>query len=114
MAKGSDSKLSVRGPGVSLRYFRVISAPTLGLALILANLGAQQSKVLAPHKPVAPLYTGPNGATRPAVLQVATGALWMTDANFKSALYLQNQLKNVPITVTPILYLNNGARYTLP
>jgi hypothetical protein len=41
------------------------------------------------------------------------GGLWMTDANFKSSLLLKNVVKTDPVTVTPILYLSNGAKYTL-
>lgn len=42
------------------------------------------------------------------------GGLWMTDANFKSSVYLRNFVETDPITVTPILWLANGTRYTLP
>src|SRR5690349_2855649 len=82
----------IGGRAMSLRSFRIVKASTVVLAFILINLGAQQSKVFAPHKPVAPLYTGPT-TMPPPTLQIATGAFWMTDANLKSTLYLQNQLK---------------------
>jgi hypothetical protein len=42
------------------------------------------------------------------------GGLWMTDANFKSAIYIRNIVETDPITVTPILHLSNGVKYTLP
>jgi len=42
------------------------------------------------------------------------GGLWMTDANWKSAIYLRNGVETDPVTVTPILHLSNGAKYTLP
>jgi hypothetical protein len=45
--------------------------------------------------------------------QSATGGLWMTDANWKAALYLKSGLKTDPVTVTPVLYLSNGQRYPL-
>jgi len=38
----------------------------------------------------------------------------MIGANFKSSLYLRNDVKTDPITVSPILYLSNGVQYTLP
>jgi Big-like domain-containing protein len=41
------------------------------------------------------------------------GGLWMVDANFKSTIYLKNDIKVAPITVTPILYLSNGRSYRL-
>jgi hypothetical protein len=37
----------------------------------------------------------------------------MIDANFKSTIYLKNEVATDPITVTPILYLSNGHKYTL-
>jgi hypothetical protein len=37
----------------------------------------------------------------------------MTNAYFKSALYLKNGLKTGPLTVTPALYLSNGVRLPL-
>ncbi len=42
------------------------------------------------------------------------GGLWMTDANFKSSIYLRSVVESDPITVTPILWLSNGTKYTLP
>lgn len=42
------------------------------------------------------------------------GGLWMIDANFKSSIYLRNVVETDPVTVTPILYLSNGTKYTLP
>lgn len=95
-------------------YPRVLSASTLALVVAISGLSADQSKVLAPHKPVAPLYTGPKLPDQPPVLQIATGGLWMTDPNYKSTLYLQNQLKWDPLIVTPVLYLSNGLKYMLP
>jgi hypothetical protein len=37
----------------------------------------------------------------------------MTDANFKSSIYLRNSVETDPITVTPVLHLSNGSKYTL-
>jgi hypothetical protein len=38
----------------------------------------------------------------------------MTDANFKSAIYLRNIVETSAVTATPILYLSNGTKYPLP
>lgn len=38
----------------------------------------------------------------------------MTDPNLKSSLYLKNVVEISAVTVTPILYLSNGNRFTLP
>ena len=50
----------------------------------------------------------------PAKLGSIVAGPWITDANFKSALYLKNVVENYAVSVTPILYLANGARYSLP
>ncbi len=42
------------------------------------------------------------------------GGLWRIDANFKSSIYLRNIVETDPVTATPILYLSNGNKYTLP
>ena len=41
------------------------------------------------------------------------GGLWMTDAGFKSSIYLKNDVEADPITVTLVLYLSNGQKLTL-
>jgi hypothetical protein len=41
------------------------------------------------------------------------GGLWITDANFKSTIFLKNNVETDPLDVTPILYLSNGHKYTL-
>jgi hypothetical protein len=74
---------------------------------------AQQPKVLAPHKPVAPRIEKPIGPPPTPKLQTSVGGFWMTSAYFKSALYLKNGLKTGPLTVTPALYLSNGVRLPL-
>ncbi len=38
----------------------------------------------------------------------------MTDANFKSSIYLRSVVETDSITVTPVLWLANGNKYTLP
>jgi len=37
----------------------------------------------------------------------------MIDANFKSTIFLKNNVETDPIAVTPVLFLSNGHRYTL-
>ena len=82
--------------------------------LSIAELFAQQPKVLAPHKPVLPFAPKPWTLHKPPVPRSMIGGLWMTDANFKSTIYLKNYVEIYPITVTPVLYLSNGKSYTLP
>jgi hypothetical protein len=84
------------------------------ITLLTANLWAQQPKVLAPHRPVAPRVNKKIDWSKKATLRSMIGGLWMTDANFKSSIYLRNVVETDPITVTPILWLANGAKYTLP
>jgi len=82
-------------------------------ALLTANLFAQQPKVLAPHKPIAPTVTPlPNWHFREPTQRSMVGGFWMIDANFKSTLYIKNGVKNAGIKVTPIAYLSNGKSYT--
>jgi hypothetical protein len=74
---------------------------------------AQQPKVLAPHRPIPPLVEHPKKWYRPAVLRSVAGGMWMIDANFKSTIYLRNNVETDPITATPILWLSNGQKYVL-
>jgi hypothetical protein len=94
----------------------VARASVLPLFVILLSLlsFAQQTKVLAPHKPVAPLLPREKWPTERPVRRSAVGGLWMIDANFKSSIYLKNNVAVAPLTVTPILYLSNGKKYVLP
>ena len=84
----------------------------LSLAITTA-LNAQQTKVLAPHKPVPPALPYSGKWHKPSVLRSMVGGFWMTDPNFKSSIYIKNSVKVAPITMTPILYLSNGQRYRL-
>lgn len=92
--------------------FRLVTLLLAGALCSLASQ-AQQPKVLAPHVPLAPRMEHPVSFGKPASLQSLVGGLWMTDANFKSAIYVKNDLKTDSVTVTPILYLANGVRYAL-
>lgn len=91
----------------------LLSLAALSL-LVPAESPAQQPKVLAHHRPLAPRLQKRLPVSKPVARQSATGGLWMTDADWKAALYLKSGLKTGPITVTPILYLSNGQRYPLP
>jgi hypothetical protein len=68
----------------------------------------QQTKVLAPHRPIAPRL--PDNPPKTGPLRSMVGGLWMIDANFKSTIYIKNSVEIAPVTVTPILYLSNGKR----
>jgi hypothetical protein len=84
------------------------------LVFLSVGLLAQQTIVLAPHKPFGPKapYTGK--WKKEAVPRSMVGGLWMIDANFKSSIYIKNGVEVSAVTVTPILYLGNGAKYNLP
>jgi hypothetical protein len=77
-------------------------------------LSAQQTKVLAPHMPIAPKVATTVKWLTPATARSMIGGFWRTDANFKSSIYLRNIVETDPVTVTPILFLSNGNKYTLP
>jgi Bacterial Ig-like domain (group 2) len=96
-----------------LQCFGTHLLPLSLLTLLTATLAAQQAKVLAPHQPVAPRVEKPLPWHTPAVLRSMVGGLWMIDANFKSSIYLKNDVETDPITVTPILHLSNGREYPL-
>jgi hypothetical protein len=91
----------------------ILRASLFTLLVTLASF-AQQPKVLAPHKPIAPKVEKPIKWLTPAMPRTMVGGLWMIDANFKSSIYLRNVVETDPVTVTPILYLSNGTKYTLP
>jgi hypothetical protein len=50
----------------------------------------------------------------PAEAGSLVGGPWMIDASLKSTVYFKNLVETSAVTVTPILYLSNGARYVLP
>jgi hypothetical protein len=91
----------------------ILRASLFALLVTLASF-AQQPKVLPPHKPIAPKVKKPIKWLTPAMPRTMVGGLWMIDANFKSSIYLRNVVETDPVTVTPILYLSNGTKYTLP
>lgn len=89
-----------------------LRASLFPLLIALASF-AQQPKVLAPHKPIAPKVPKSLEHHEPGVPRSMVGGFWMIDANRKASIYLKNDLETAPLTVTPSLYLSNGARYKL-
>jgi hypothetical protein len=86
------------------------------LSILLLELAAmaQQPKLLAPHRPIAPrVAASKQRALPPAKPGSLVGGLWMTDANTKSQIYLRNLVETSAVTATPVLYLSNGVRYAL-
>lgn len=92
----------------------ICSSSSLLLFLLYSfSVVAQQPKVLAPHDPV------PRPATKSIPLPAAksaslVGGPWMVDANFRSTIQMKNVVETSAVTISPILYLSNGAKYTLP
>lgn len=97
----------------SWRWFVCSSSSLLLFLLFSFSVVAQQTKVLAPHDPVPPRATKsiPLPAAKPASL---VGGPWMVDANFKSTIQMKNVVETSAVTISPILYLSNGTKYTLP
>jgi Bacterial Ig-like domain (group 2) len=84
------------------------------LALCCLSSSAQQPKVLAPHKPVSPRLPDSQPEAGSLVLRTLRGGYWMTDANTKSSVYVRNVVETSSISVTPVLYLSNGVKLSLP
>lgn len=84
------------------------------LLLAMAASGQQQPFLPAPHEPVAPQVPQPAQWHSPAVPRSMVGGLWRTDANFKSTIYLSSSVETSTVSVTPVLWLSNGGKYTLP
>jgi hypothetical protein len=72
------------------------------------------AKVMAPHKPVAPLVSRPQPSSKPPIPRALVGGLWMIDANMKSYLHITNSLVTSSLSVTPVLWLSNGTKFSLP
>lgn len=83
----------------------------LTVLVFTSLMSAQEQKVLAPHKPIAPRVPKSREHHEPGVLRSMVGGFWMIDANRKASIYLRNGLETSSITVTPSVYLSNGARY---
>jgi len=102
---------SHHGPDCSSRVRAALTA--FAISVLASTSFAQQPKVLAPHRPIAPKVAKAT-ALPPAVPGSVVGGPWITDANFKSSIYLKNVVETSPVTVTPVLYLSNGTKYVLP
>lgn len=96
----------------SWRWSICSSSSLLPFLLCSFSVVAQQPRVLAPHDPVPPKATKalPLPAAVPGSI---VGGPWMVDANFKSAIQIKNLVETSAVTVSPILYLSNGTKYTL-
>ncbi|MCU1269955.1 MAG: hypothetical protein JWN74_1249 [Acidobacteriaceae bacterium] len=100
--------------GLSSSYPSTARAIILGLAVLFSPVvSAQQSKVLAPHKPIATRVLKSREHNPAGVARSMVGGFWTIDANRKASIYLRNGLEESPITVTPNLYLSNGVRVRL-
>jgi hypothetical protein len=113
----SGSKLE--GKTMGLQSGRPWVLRAAGIILVVGVLRltsfAQQPKVLAPHQPIPPrVPKSQELPLPPAVPGSLVGGPWMIDANFKSTLYIKNVVETSSVTVTPILYLSNGAKFALP
>jgi hypothetical protein len=86
---------------------------SVGLAMLCAASFAQQPKVLAPHKPIEPRAYPRQQPSQQVVRRSMVGGFWMIDPNRKATINITNGLAELPLTVTPILFLSNGNRYTL-
>lgn len=95
-----------------VRFFSVIVF--LLAALLRAPNGfAQTPKVLAPHVPIPPRITDSRDQQFPPTLRSMVGGFWRINPSSRASIYIRNGLDNSPLTVTPIVYLSNGARYSL-
>src|SRR5713226_2728018 len=91
---------------------RYVMALAIGLGSLL-SFAQQPPKVFAPHKPIPPKVPKSLEQHEPGMPRSMVGGLWMIDANRKASMYLRNGLETSSITVTPSLYLSNGARFRL-
>jgi hypothetical protein len=87
---------------------------TLALGLCSMLSSAQQPEVMAPHKPVAPRLPDSQPPASSYVPRYLRGGLWMTDAFTKSSVYIHTDLEISSLPVTPVLYLSNGVKLSLP
>ena len=99
--------------GVSSRHsiLRAVCA-TFVMGLFATSASAQQPKVLAPHRPIAPKVDKP--VPLPPKPGSIAGGPWMVDSNFQSTIYLKNVVETSPVMVTPVLHLSDGRRYLAP
>lgn len=67
-----------------------------GAQAVVASAQTGEPYVPAPHKFVAPKLPQPKQWHSPAVPRSMVGGLWMTDPNYRSALYLKNDVEVSP------------------
>lgn len=84
------------------------------LVLLAAISTAQQGPFLIKHKEFAPEVSRPTSWHRPATQRSLVGGPWMIGPDMKATVTIKNVVEVAPITVTPILYLSNGHKFTLP
>jgi hypothetical protein len=89
-------------------------AIALSALCLTLSISAQQPKVLAPHRTIPKRINKKIDWSKKATQRSMIGGLWMTDANFKSSIFVRNIVESDPMTVTPIVWLANGTKYTLP
>jgi hypothetical protein len=94
-------------------YSQVLLTALITSLLSGPTYAAQQTKVYAPHRPIAPRVRDSQVQRQPPMERSMVGGFWMIDPNRKASIYLKNSLEISPLTVSPILYLSNGARYVL-
>ena len=111
-ADGDPAMFSPSGRGIYLPISRV-NLLILVLALFCGSTFAQQVKVAAPHRLIPP-KVDKRFPLKEAVAGSIVAGPWMVGANFKSSVYVKNVVETSPVPVTPILYLSNGVRFTLP
>jgi hypothetical protein len=95
-------------------FSSALRTPALALTFALLALPclAQQPKVPAPHRSVPPKAEKPIPLPAAVPGSIVVGP-WMVDANFKSTIYLNNLVQTSAVSVTPVLYLSNGTKFTL-
>lgn len=90
------------------------SFASLVLALGWQPSFAQHPNVPAPHRPVPRPVSAAKMPVPPQVPRSEVGGLWMTSGSLKSYLHITNDLTTSPLVVTPVLWLSNGAKLSLP
>lgn len=76
---------------------RPLAMAFIALSLTL-SISAQQTKVLAPHLPIPKRIFKKIDWSKKATQRSMIGGLWMTDANYKSSVYVRNIVESDPIT----------------
>jgi hypothetical protein len=99
-------------PRSSLRTTLILCA-LLSVLLFNLSAAAQRARILAPHRPIPPRVPTSVEHHEPGIPRSMVGGFWMIDANRKALLYLRNGLETSSITVTPSLFLSNGAKFKL-